>query len=78
MPDAKTFTMQLGKRDFAFVVVAAVVERQAQGYALLHVVKQRGAVHPAADYNHRIFHLRKHFLQSAKLAKIHETAIRRT
>ena len=54
--DAQTLTVHLGKRNLLCVVVAAIIERDAEGNTVFPVVEQRDAVHAAAHYYYTIFH----------------------
>ena len=57
MRNAQTLAMQGRQRQFVVVMVAAIVERNAQCNLVFLFVKQRNAVHSATHYNYRIFHL---------------------
>ena len=52
MLDAQTLTMHLGKGYLALVVIATIIETNAQGYLVLLVIEQGDAVHTSAHDNH--------------------------
>ena len=56
MGNAQTLAVHGGEGNLAGVVVAAIIEADAQGDVVLPVVEQRDAVHAAAHYANRFFH----------------------
>ena len=53
---AESFAMHLCERNLTGVVVAAIVERDAESYFVLMVVEQGDAVHSSAYYYYRVLH----------------------
>ena len=53
---AESFAMHLCEWNLTGVVVAAVVERDAEGYFVFVVVEQGDAVHSSAYYYYRVLH----------------------
>ncbi len=56
MFDAEAFTVHLGKGNLPGIVVAAIIETDAQSDLIFLVIEEGDGVHTSADDNYRIFH----------------------